>query len=114
MGRNIERGIIFGYGSIGRRHINNLLELGYSVDVITSQNIEPSEQIKKISLDDISNQKYRIGIVANRNESHLEAAQILAKFNIPTLIEKPISNKIEGLESLKNIYINKKKLINYE
>lgn len=49
-------------------------------------------------------------IISNETSFHLKTSKILAKHNIPFLVEKPLSHTLNGVENLL-LTVNKKKLI---
>lgn len=116
--------LVIGYGSIGRRHVQNLLRFTNMKIIILSKR-------KKIALDDfdlipektikqrleISNslqqcilKKPQIAFVTNETSKHILIAVKLAKLGMDLFIEKPLSNSSLGIRELKKI-IQKKKLI---
>jgi predicted dehydrogenase len=100
------RFLIAGYGSIGRRHLNNLLALGEK-DVLlyrTHQSTLAVDEIKDIpvepSMEAALAHKPDALIVANPTALHLEAAIPAAEAGCSILMEKPISHQMEGIDSL--------------
>jgi predicted dehydrogenase len=84
---------VVGYGSIGKRHVRLLDELGCEVSVVSRRNIEhPSryptlDQTFKDAVPDYV-------VVANRTSDHAGTLRELARleFKGPVLIEKPLAN----------------------
>lgn len=100
--------LIAGYGSIGRRHLNNLIALGEK-DVLlyrTHHSTLPEAEIADIpvetSLAAALAHKPDAVIVANPTALHLEVAIPAAKAGCSIMMEKPISHQVEGIEQLKS------------
>ncbi len=105
---------IIGYGSIGKRHVSNLLKIS-NVEIIicTKQKIK-NPSIKKIkivkSISDCLKEKPDIGIISNESSHHIKDAIKLANGGIDLFIEKPLSSSLIGTKELLRI-IRKKNLI---
>ena len=105
---------IIGCGSMGLKHIRNLLELGHSVvicdikqerlnEVACEFNIEENyEDYRKIPLT-----KLDAVVISSDTSTHLNIARYFAKNNIPYFSEIPISDKIGGLQELCDITLSK-------
>ena len=96
---------IIGYGSIGKRHIQNLLNIkNIEIVICTKQNIK-NPNIKKIkivkSMLECIKERPDIGIIANETSKHVKAANELAKQGVDIFIEKPLSNSINDIKLLK-------------
>ena len=96
---------VIGYGSIGKRHIRNLLNIkNVEIIICTKQNIK-NPNIKKIkivkSMLECIKEKPDIGIIANETSKHVKAANELAKQGADIFIEKPLSNTTKDLKLLK-------------
>ena len=98
--------LIAGLGSIGRRHLRNLLALGEQ-DIIlyrTHQSTLPDEDLTPFPTE--TNLEAALGhhpnavIVANPTALHLQVAIPAAEAGCHILLEKPISHSLEGLEEL--------------
>lgn len=105
---------VIGYGSIGKRHVSNLLRIS-NVEIIicTKQKIK-NPSIKKIkivkSISDCLKEKPDIGIISNESSHHVKVAIKLANAGMDLFIEKPLSNSLIGTKELLRI-IRKKNLI---
>ena len=110
----MEKILIVGYGSIGKRHVKNLLECTkYEILILTKRKINNKKEprIKYYnSLTDALTEKPKIGFITNETSFHVEIAIKLAKKNIHLFIEKPLSNSIKNVKKLREI-VNKNKLI---
>lgn len=97
--------LIVGYGSIGKRHIKNLLNIpNIKIFVFTKQKI--ISQDKRIifynNLDECLDAKPFIGFITNETAFHISIAIKLAKHGLNLFLEKPLSN------SMKNVYVLEK------
>ncbi len=107
--------LVVGYGSIGKRHVRNLLNLASVTEINVYTKI-------KDGLDDTSKQKvafidasindlasvtdqYRFdfAIIANETYKHIDTAIILAERGIHLFIEKPFTHNYEKLDLLEEI-----------
>jgi len=108
--------LVVGCGSIGGRHIANLLKISGIEEIFVYTK-------RKNCLNNINDRKNKIRIVKNLNKlkvdfaiicnetyKHIKTAITLAKEGVHLFIEKPISNKLNGIDELKRI-IKEKKII---
>lgn len=111
--------LVVGYGSIGKRHVDNLLKLRQIVQVIVCSNHHDSfqnhpekERLKLVrSLEELSpmmsnGRQFDFAIIANETYKHIETANTLAESGINLFIEKPISESVTKAISLKKIAEN--------
>lgn len=105
--------LLVGCGSVGRRHLINLISLPQVGKIIVYSKVrnylsglKDKNKISRVeSLDDI---QADWAIIANETYKHVPAALILAKKGIPLFIEKPLAQGLSrGLERLKKIAIRK-------
>ena len=86
--------LVIGGGSIAKKHIENLLDLGFCIYVFTSNNKfkAKNDKIKKIkNLKNIP--KILFAIIANSTNNHLRYMELLIKKKINIYCEKPIFHK---------------------
>jgi len=107
--------LVVGYGSIGKRHIENLsIFSNLQIFVCTNRKYDSFLKNKQCkiftSLDDCIKEKPDIAFIANTTNLHVKTAIKLANANIPLFIEKPLSNSTKDIKILLNI-IKKKKLV---
>ena len=107
--------LVVGYGSIGKRHVNNLTKMKHIEILICTKNKEANTLKKngiKIfkSLTESLKEKPDVGIICNETSFHVKTAIKLAKYNCHLFIEKPLSNSLKDIPTLLNL-IKKKKLI---
>jgi len=109
--------LICGVGSIGSRHLENIIELGYS-DIILlrtgKSNIPSLDKYSKYqtfyNIEDALAQNPDICVISNPTSLHVKTAIIAANSGCHLFIEKPLSHSLEGLNELESI-IKRKKLI---
>lgn len=107
--------LVIGYGSIGKRHVKNLLSLPNVEVIICSKHAKSDPNLKKKckvfrSIEQCINEKPDIGFVTNYTNHHVPTAIKLAKSGMHLFIEKPLSNSMRGVPTLLNL-VKKKKLV---
>jgi len=112
---NPQKVLIIGFGSIGRRHANNLLRItDVQLIIFTKRkNIKPSEfyhytknkgRLRILSdFSECLEEKPTIAFVTNETSLHISSAIKLLKRGIDLFIEKPLSNSLRGIDSLIHI-----------
>lgn len=96
--------LIVGYGSVGKRHVNNLVSIpNIEIIVCTKQkNLKFSN--KKIKTYNLLNESLKekpdIGFVTNETSKHISVAIDLAKQRLDLFLEKPISNSMINVKVL--------------
>ena len=102
--------LIAGLGSIGRRHLRNLVALGESDLVLLRSHRAtlPDDELKGYPVEtDIHKalRKYKPDavVVANPTSLHLDVAIPAAEAGCHILLEKPVSHSLEGLDTLQNV-----------
>lgn len=111
------RALVFGAGSIGERHINNLLHLGCKDIVVYRQRNLPlrnvdSSKIRVITdLDEIPALSPDVAFVTSPTAQHLLQTTYCLKQGIPVLVEKPLSHTLAGLSELKDLILEKNTLL---
>lgn len=99
--------LVCGLGSIGRRHLRNLSELGQKVVLLrTGKGTLPEEELVEYPAEkDIERALARWSpegvIVANPTALHLDLAIPAAESGAHLLIEKPLSHTMERVEKLR-------------
>jgi predicted dehydrogenase len=107
------RVLVVGCGSIGRRHIGNLIKLAnieniliYTKNKHCLDDFEDNNRIKIVSsLKSISAD---FAIIANETYKHIDTAIFLANRGIDLFIEKPLSHNMERVNVLEEIIKEKK------
>jgi predicted dehydrogenase len=109
--------LVVGTGSVGRRHISNLLGLGARVlaysyraaerltpgqaDVQTAASL-PAE-VERVSDWSLALPRVQAVVVANRTDQHLAVATAAAKAGRALFIEKPLGIGMEGVADLQRL-----------
>lgn len=98
--------VVFGAGSIGERHIQNLLNLGYSNLFVFRQRNLPlrnvdSKNIKVFTnFAEIDQVNPQIAFITSPTAYHINQAIECASRGIHLFIEKPLSHNLEGFDNL--------------
>lgn len=105
--------LILGCGSIGKRHIKNLIKIGCNPKKITGLDprIDRLNQVKKLGISTTSSslkkllkkEKFFASIVCSPTNFHIKQGILLAKNNIHILMEKPLCNNLQGSKKLEKI-----------
>lgn len=95
--------LVIGTGSIGRRHIKNLLELGVEVLSFSyqsnAQELDP--RVTRVSqLDVFLESDINAVVVANRTDQHIDVALHAARAGKHMFIEKPLAASMAGVNEL--------------
>ena len=104
--------LVVGYGSIAKRHIENLMKMS-NIDILVftsvSKHLKNHKECKFFkNIQDAINEKPNAAIICSVTSRHIENSLILAKSGIHLLIEKPLSNTITKTDNLLKITKNKK------
>lgn len=106
--------LIVGCGSIGQRHINNLLRLGVNDLEIHDSNKALLKHIgRKFKIKTLSSLKFNdrdCTLICTPPSNHLELATNAIKNNSHVFIEKPLGNSLKGLTTFSKLA--KKKSLN--
>ena len=110
--------MIVGLGSIGKRHLRNILAIENTkkLEIIiyskqTKSYLSNHKNIKIFdTLDKCLLEKPDVGFITNETVHHIPIAIKLAKVGLDLFIEKPLSNKISNVKTFSKI-IKTKKLI---
>ena len=101
------RTVIAGLGSIGRRHLRNLLAIGESDIVLlrSGHSTLPDAELSGLpsvgSLPEALDGRPQAVIVANPTAYHLDVALPAAEAGCHLLLEKPVSHSIQGVSMLR-------------
>src|SRR5262245_58799957 len=98
------RVLIVGLGSIGRRHLRNLRQLGVRDILLLRTASAPLEEAPELPVfDDLMEGLARrpdVVIVSNPTAQHLEVCQPAAHAGSHLFIEKPLSHSWDGVDDL--------------
>ena len=107
---------IVGYGSIGKKHYETINKINKKIKIIFIRIKNKSKiydkNINHLKFKEALNISFDCIFICTPANTHLEIAKIFLEKNIPTFIEKPLTNdffKIKKYENLIN-YINKKRV----
>ena len=107
--------LVVGYGSIGKRHVTNLLQNTKAEIIICTKrkDIKFSNRNVKVvnSLNEGLKEKPTIGFITNETAYHIPTAIKLAKAGLDLFIEKPLSNSTKGIKTLQRITKEKKLIV---
>ncbi len=98
--------LIAGLGSIGRRHLRNLLALGERDIVLyrTHRSTQPDDEFAGLPVETDLSTALATGvgavIISNPTALHLEVAIPAAQAGCHLLIEKPVSHSLDGIQRL--------------
>ncbi len=110
--------LIVGAGSIGTRHIRNLLSLGYRNLVVCDSSKEKVKEISKLGIlrmyEDVhkalATEKPDIVFVCNPTHLHIPTAALSLDAGAHIFIEKPISHTLQGVDALHTVVTTNKKV----
>lgn len=101
--------VIFGLGSIGKKHISAIKKIDEHIDVFAYRHSKNADIISGVnniySLDEIKIISPQFIIISNPTYAHYETIRTLITFNIPLFIEKPLFSELDSgvlVESLIN------------
>jgi predicted dehydrogenase len=113
----INRILIVGYGSIGRKHLKIARQLLSKADIRVLRH-KAHREIPHLSnglffnIDDAINFDPQIAVIANPSAFHVSIAMKLASAGVHLLIEKPLSNNLTNVSTLLKVaHENKIKLL---
>lgn len=101
--------VVIGCGSIGKRHLKNLIDLG-TKDIIAVDTAEDRiEEVEKefgirayTELKIALTNKVNVAVICTPTSLHVPIALTLAKEKCHLFIEKPLSHSLDGVEELIN------------
>jgi predicted dehydrogenase len=97
--------LVIGTGSIGKRHIDNLVALGAEVLAFSYRGqteTRPQWQDRVQFVDEWPSSLSQVDavVIANSTAQHMEVATACAQANVPFFIEKPLSHQMQGVDAL--------------
>jgi len=107
--------LVVGYGAIGKRHVKNIINHTNHEIIIFSKrkdlNILKKKNVKIFhTLEECISEKPEIGFITNETSYHIPIAIKLARAGLDLFIEKPLSDSIKGVETLRRV-VKQKKLV---
>jgi len=105
--------LIAGYGSIGKRHLENIISNNNSEIIVYSKRKDLSNLRKKNikifnSLEKCLAEKPNIGFITNETVHHVPVSKKLATAGLDLFIEKPLSNSTKSVSELVKLTKTKK------
>lgn len=101
------KALVIGFGSIGKRHVRNLIRLGCAdiavVDPFFESNslvFEGSHLECRTSLESVERNGYSFALICSPSHLHVNQAIYLAERHIPVFVEKPLSFSLDGVDKL--------------
>ncbi len=96
--------LIVGFGSIGKRHFDNLRQIGgVEVAIFTRRHLDITGVTLFYKFDDALKQEYDAVLIANETSSHIPAALAFAERQCHLFIEKPLSHNLKDIDRLTNL-----------
>ena len=100
--------LVIGCGSIGRRHAENAKQLSdtgvFDADTIKARDVAGELRILSFaSIEEALNWKPTIAIVAAPTHLHIAIAKKAVQAGAHVIVEKPISNSLEGVKEFLEI-----------
>ena len=95
--------LVAGYGSIGKRHVDNFLEFK-DIQLIVYTKRNDLQLLKKKgvkvsnSLAECLKENPNIGVITNETSLHIPIAIKLAKEGLDLFLEKPLSNSLKDVQ----------------
>lgn len=105
--------LIIGAGSIGERHIRNLLTLGYRNLIVYRQRNLPfrtinAEQVQVLTdFRQVEIMRPKAAFITSPTAQHLPQALICARLGMHLFVEKPLAHSFEGVSALKAVVAEK-------
>ena len=112
--------LVVGAGSIGERHLRNLLSLGHSnVTVVDSRRERLAELAAKYGVETNPNYESALNsgsgidavLVCTPTEAHLAPAVKALEAGAHVFIEKPISNSLAGVDALIRVAAKRRRVV---
>lgn len=105
--------LVVGCGSIGKKHIKNLLTIEEIEKILVYTNtrhlLDEFKNNTRVQLvKSLENVNVNFAIIANETYKHLETAIFLAEKGVNLFIEKPLSHNLEKVDILKELIKGKR------
>lgn len=111
--------LIAGAGSIGTRHIRNLLSLGYRNLVVCDSSREKVEEVSRLGAfktytdvrKALETERPDVVFICTPTHLHVPSAALALDSGAHVFIEKPISHSLRGIDALRKKAEKKKKVV---
>ncbi|KAB7884536.1 hypothetical protein GA417_11370 [Poseidonibacter ostreae] len=102
--------LIIGFGSIGKRHFNNILTLGYNNITIVSRHSKVEKYKSYDNLENaFKNNRYDTVIISTETSAHIKTLENVLKYDVKNIyLEKPISHEYKKYQDIKSVIKEKK------
>ena len=93
--------VVVGYGSAGKRHVENLAKIpNVKIMILTKNKIEKRSSKIKIfnSINECIKEKPDAVIISNETSNHISYAIKFANAGINLFVEKPLSNSLKNIK----------------
>tara|TARA_B100000287_G_C20659756_1_gene789788 strand:- start:1719 stop:2684 length:966 start_codon:yes stop_codon:yes gene_type:complete len=99
--------LVAGYGSIGRRHVDNLKKHKFKISVY-DKNIKLKKELRSLKIDFLTSlnnikKKFDGIIISTPTHLHIDTLNLLIDKSDNFLIEKPLTNKPQLLKNIKQM-----------
>jgi predicted dehydrogenase len=96
--------LIVGFGSIGKRHCENLKQIGdVEVSILSRQNLNFPDTRVYSSVEEACRESFDAVIIANETARHIPTAIKFAEKGYNLFIEKPLSHNLAGIDKLTSL-----------
>lgn len=98
--------LLIGLGSIGKRHFNNLVTLGYkNITVVTSKSNLPqassNNKIFSSAKEALENNHYDVAFICTPTAVHTKDLLLLLQHEVENIyVEKPLNNSLDNLDEI--------------
>lgn len=110
------RGLIIGFGSIGKRHAENLRRLQPNLDLLVLRRGEMHDPVERAvgsirvqQLDDALRAELDFAIIANPSSRHVDVLVPLLEAGVACYVEKPVVTTPRDLERVEEVLGNLKR-----
>jgi predicted dehydrogenase len=104
--------LVVGYGSIGKRHVKNLLTFSDIEIILYTKRKDLKLNEKRIRIHDslelCINENPDVAFITNETRYHIPVAIELARYGADLFLEKPLSDTMSGVNTLRKIMHDKK------
>jgi len=101
--------LLIGLGSIGQRHLRNILALGYTDVTIVKRSGILTEEFASLSVYTniaaaVTDQSFDAAIICTPTAQHITALKACLLARIPAIfIEKPVSHNVDDMDEINNL-----------